>query len=62
MAHLAKILVIIGGLNWGLVGVGELVGKDFNVVELLSTLSPIIPTIVYLVVGVSAIILIFKKA
>lgn len=62
MAHLARILVIIGGLNWGLVGIGNFMGRDFNVVELLSALAPILPTIIYLVVGIAALILVFKKA
>jgi uncharacterized membrane protein YuzA (DUF378 family) len=62
MAHLARILVIIGGLNWGLVGIGNFMGRDFNVVELLSALSPILPTIIYVVVGIAALILVFKKA
>lgn len=56
----AKILVIIGGINWGLVGLGMLLNKtDWNVVHLILSSVPKIEAIVYLIVGVSAIVLIF---
>ena len=33
---IAKILVIVGGVNWGLVGLGMLLGgKNWNVVNLI---------------------------
>ncbi len=32
---IAFILLIIGGLNWGLVGLGEWFGGNWNVVNLL---------------------------
>lgn len=49
------ILVIIGGLNWGLVGVGAFVGSNWNVVNLLLGSWPQVEWIVYILVGLSAI-------
>jgi uncharacterized membrane protein YuzA (DUF378 family) len=56
-----KILVIVGGINWGLVGIGMLLGKgaSFNVVNLLLGSLPLIEGIVYLLVGVAAVLMIF---
>jgi len=60
MGMIAKILVIIGGVNWGLVGLGMLLGKtDWNVVHLILGSVSIVEGIVYLLVGISAITLIF---
>lgn len=49
------ILVIIGGLNWGLVGLGSLMGSDLNVVHMLLSFSSQVESIVYVLVGLSAI-------
>ena len=52
----AKVLLIIGGLNWGLVGVGMLVNSNFNIVNLLLGSWPTVEAIVYILVGLSAIV------
>ncbi|MFA5095359.1 MAG: DUF378 domain-containing protein [Candidatus Paceibacterota bacterium] len=59
---IAGILVIIGGINWGLVGLGMLLGSlsNWNVVDIILGFSPTIEAIVYVLVGVSAIMLIFS--
>lgn len=44
------ILLIIGGLNWGLIGLFQ-----FNLVETLFGFSPVIARLIYIVVGLSAI-------
>lgn len=44
------ILLIIGGLNWGLVGLFQ-----FNLVEALFDFSPVIARLIYILVGLSAI-------
>lgn len=54
-----KILVIIGGINWGLVGVGMLMGSDWNVVHMLLGSWPMVEAIVYIIVGLAAIAKIF---
>lgn len=48
---LAMILVIVGGLNWGLVGVFE-----FDLVSYLFGTWPIVPRIIYIAVGVAALL------
>ncbi len=53
---IAWILVIIGALNWGLVGV-----FNFDLVEMLLGEATIFSRAVYILVGVSAILLIIFK-
>lgn len=49
-------LVLVGALNWGLVGLGMLVsGSDWNLVNLLLGSWPTLEAVVYLLVGVSAV-------
>ncbi len=51
--NIALVLLIIGGLNWGLVGL-----FDFNLVAFLfDGFSVIISRIIYTLVGISAIVL-----
>lgn len=47
----AFILVIVGGLNWGLTALG------FNVVNMIVGSWPVVEQVVYLLVGLSAIYL-----
>ena len=50
------LLVIVGGLNWGLVGLGSFLGMNLNVVNLiLGSLSSTVENVVYLLVGASAV-------
>jgi len=51
----AFILLVIGGLNWGLVGIGGFVGANWNVVDLLLGSWPSVEWIVYILVGLSAL-------
>jgi uncharacterized membrane protein YuzA (DUF378 family) len=56
----AKILVIIGGVNWGLIGLGMLFGNmNWNVVHLIFGFSSILEGIIYLLVGISAVMMVF---
>lgn len=54
------ILVIIGGLNWGLVGLGAYMGSNWNVVNILLGSWPLLENLVYVLVGLSAILLAIK--
>ncbi len=57
---LACILVLVGALNWGLVGLGWLAGgKDWNVVHMVLGQWMTIEAIVYVLVGVAALFKIF---
>ena len=49
------VLVIIGGLNWGLVGLLQI-----DLVELILGSIPILQRIVYVLVGVSAAYMIYS--
>jgi len=57
----ACILLWIGGLNWGLVGLGWVVGggADWNVVHMLLGSWPTVEGIVYILVGLAALYEIF---
>ena len=57
MAMLVLILVFIGGLNWGLVGLGMLLDKNLNVVNMLLGAWPVVEAIVYILVGLAAIMM-----
>ncbi len=54
-AKVAKILVIIGALNWGLVGIGDFAGSNLNVVNLLLGSWPTVESIVYILVGLAGV-------
>ena len=59
MHWIVKILVIIGGINWGIFGLGMLMQKDWNVVHMLLGSSYVVEGIVYLLVGIAAVLMIF---
>lgn len=58
---IAFVLVVIGGLNWGLVALGSYMDSNWNIVNLLLGSWPTIETLVYLLVGLSALFLVFKN-
>lgn len=49
------ILIIVGALNWGLVGLGMLMGSNWNLVQLILGSVPALEAIVYVLVGLSAV-------
>ena len=49
------VLVIIGGINWGLMGIGGFIGADWNVIHMILGSWPAVEWIVYVLVGLSAI-------
>ena len=55
LSKIGKILLTIGGLNWGLVGVGMLMESNLNVVNMLLGSMPTIEAVVYVLVGLAAI-------
>lgn len=56
VGKVAYILVIVGGLNWGLVG-----AFNFNLVDAIFGMGAI-SMLVYILVGLSALYLIFAKS
>jgi len=54
--RIAWVFVIIGGINWGLTGLGMLIGFDLNLVHLsVGAASSMLEAIVYLFVGIASI-------
>lgn len=49
------ILVIVGAINWGLVGLGDFMGQNWNVVNLVLGSWPTLEWIVYILVGIAGI-------
>ena len=58
-----KVLLMIGGLNWGLVGLGMLMNggniNALNVVHMILGSMPTLEGIVYILVGLAAVMKIF---
>jgi uncharacterized membrane protein YuzA (DUF378 family) len=59
LRKIRKILLITGGINWGLVGVGMLLGADWNIIHLILGSWPMVEGIVYILVGLAAVLKIF---
>ena len=59
---IAYVLVVIGALNWGLIGLGGLFSSSssWNVVDMIFGSWPMVAAIVYLLVGLSGIWVLFK--
>jgi len=56
---LGWILVIIGALNWGLVGLGGFFGGNWNVVNWILGSWPVLENVVYVIVGLAGVSLLF---
>jgi uncharacterized membrane protein YuzA (DUF378 family) len=56
-------LVVIGAINWGLIGLSALAGSgaNWNVVNLLLGGTPMIEAVVYVLVGLSGLWLLADK-
>ena len=52
---IAFILVIVGGINWGLIALGAFAGSNWNVVNMILGSWPQVEWLVYLLVGISAV-------
>jgi hypothetical protein len=49
------VLVVVGAINWGLVGLGGFVGANWNLVNLVFGSIPLIENLVYLLVGLAGL-------
>ena len=54
-------LVLVGAINWGLVGLGGFMHANWNVVNLILGRWPQVEWIVYIAVGVSAVVACVNK-
>ena len=55
---IASVLLVIGGLNWGLVGIN----RGWDLVNLILGSVSWLASIVYILVGISAVYTIYKLA
>ena len=51
----AWILLVVGGLNWLLVGLGGFLGGSWNVVSMIFGSWPMVEWLVYVLVGAAAV-------
>lgn len=58
----SMVLLVVGGLNWGLTGLGMLLKSNLNVVNLLFGSWPTVEAVVYLLVGLAAVKVLVAKA
>lgn len=57
LACAAQWLVLVGAINWGLIGVGYFVGgSDWNVVRMIFGSIPVLESVIYILVGASAVV------
>lgn len=62
LSQVTRILVIVGGVNWGLIGLGSLMGgADWNVVKMILGSWPMLEAVVYLLVGLSAVKMVWPR-
>lgn len=62
---IAAVLLVIGGLNWGLVGLSSLLNRgDWNIVNLVlgGFANGLIVNLVYVLVGIAGVFKLFKLA
>jgi len=52
----AMILLLIGGINWGLVGL-----LNLDLVALIFGAMPLIQKLIYILVGLSAVFIVFRQ-
>ena len=52
-------LMVIGAINWGLVGLGGYLGGDWNVVHMIFGTVEWLEWLVYLLVGVAGVMALF---
>ncbi len=52
---ISRWLLVIGGLNWGLVGIGFFANTNLNLVTMIFGKVPVLEAIVYILVGAAAL-------
>ncbi len=56
------VLVVVGALNWGLIGVGMLMGgSGWNVVMMVLGSMPTVEAVVYVLVGLAGLWMVWAK-
>jgi uncharacterized membrane protein YuzA (DUF378 family) len=47
-------LLVLGGVNWGLVGIGWFMNQDINLLHFALGTWPIVENVAYIVIGIAA--------
>ncbi len=61
LSQITRVLVVVGGINWGLIGLGMLMSNDWNVVNMILGGVPMLEAIVYVLVGLAAVRMIWPR-
>ena len=56
LGKFASALVLLGGVNWGLIGIGRLSGNDMNLIQMSIGNFPMFETFVYILIGICAVL------
>lgn len=59
---IVNVLLVVGGINWGLVGLGMLMGSNWNLVNLIFGFNGTLEAVVYVLVGVSAVMTVVPRS
>jgi len=56
-----KTIVIIGGITWGLIGLGMILGSigNWNIINIIFGSVPVLEAVLYIIIGVAAVMMIF---
>jgi uncharacterized membrane protein YuzA (DUF378 family) len=52
---LSLVLVVVGALNWGLIGIGYFLEANWNLVNLVFGSVPVLENVIYLLVGLAGL-------
>ena len=61
MHKAAWVLMVIGAVNWGLVGIGGFIDTNLNVVNMVLGSAPQLEWIVYVLVGAAGVYSLMNK-
>ncbi len=63
MSSVARVLLIIGGVDLGIIGMESLlkVNNNLDVISLFKAFHPLLPAIIYCIIGAAAIYSMFKR-
>ena len=63
MSNVVRVFLIIGGLNLGIIGVQMILktNKNLDVITLFKAFHPLLPAIIYCVIGAAAIYSMFRR-
>lgn len=53
---LTFILTCLGAIQWGLIGIGGFIGKNINVVSFISRGHNTLEYVIYIIIGISAVV------